>query len=168
VESGSLPQSPVVLPLRGESWSADPGRIVVVESGSPNESFISIGRSSSGQTAGSGRIKSELNISKPFISLAIAAPEAELVVYNAVSSNADGLNDYLRIENIENYPGNKLSVYSRWGDKVFEIEDYDNDKNVFTGHSNVNGQSELVSGSYFYVLELPGRESLRGFIAVKN
>lgn len=40
--------------------------------------------------------------------------------------------------------------------------------NVFRGRSNLNGDSELVSGSYFYVLELPGRESLKGFIAVKN
>ena len=168
VESGSLPDSPVILPLRGESWSADPGNVVVVESGSPNENFTSIGGLLSAKAGSNERIKSEFNISKPFISLAIAAPESGLVVYNAVSSNDDGLNDYLRIENIENYPGNRLTVFNRWGDKVFEIENYDNDRNVFTGRSNLSGQSELVSGSYFYVLELPGRESLRGFIAVKN
>ena len=85
-----------------------------------------------------------------------------------MSPNADGLNDQLRIENIENYPGNKLTVFNRWGDKVFEVEDYDNAENVFKGRSNINGSTELVTGSYFYVLDIPGRESIRGFIAVKN
>jgi hypothetical protein len=90
------------------------------------------------------------------------------VVYNAVSANGDGLNDYLRIDNIENYPDNRFKVFNRWGDRIFEVENYDNHERAFKGRANINGDAELVSGTYFYVLEIPGTESLRGFIAVKN
>ena len=168
VESGSMPDSPVILPLREESWSVATDKIVVVESDSPNENFTSLGRSFFEGAADLGRISSEFNVSKPFLSLATEATEAELIVYNAVSSNSDGLNDYMRIENIENYPGNKLTVFNRWGDKVFEIDNYDNNERVFNGRANINGQSGLISGSYFYVLDIPGRESVRGFVNVKN
>lgn len=168
VQSGSLLNSRVVLPLRDESWFDDEDQLVVVESASAHEDFTSIGRSFVEGARLSGRVASEFNLSKPFVTLASAAKESELIIYNAVSPNADGLNDQLRIENIENYPGNKLTVFNRWGDKVFEVEDYDNAENVFKGRSNINGSTELVTGSYFYVLDIPGRESIRGFIAVKN
>lgn len=168
VQSGLLPQSPIILPLGDESWSAETEKVVVVEARSPDEAFTSIGRSLFAGENENGRIRSEFNISAPFVSLAREAVESDLIVHNAVSSNPDGLNDYVRIQSIENYPENKFTVFNRWGDKVFEIENYNNDQNVFRGWSNFNGHSELVSGSYFYVLELPGRESLKGFIAVKN
>lgn len=168
VESGSLPNSQIVLPLRDESWVADPQEIVVVQSESLSEEFTSIGKSSLTGGPENARVRSQLSVSMPFVALATAAQENDLVVYNAVSNNGDGLNEFLRIENIENFPVNKLSVFNRWGDKIFEIENYDNAENVFDGHSNISGKTELVSGTYFYVLEIPGRESLRGFISIRN
>lgn len=56
---------------------------------------------------------------------------------------------WVRIENIENYPGNEFTVFNRWGDKVFEMENHDNDRNVFTGVANVRRESELVTGTTF-------------------
>jgi gliding motility-associated-like protein len=102
----------------------------------------------------------------PFVALATA--RAEVTVYNAVSPNGDRSNDYLRIENIENYFPNKFSLFNRWGDKMFEIENYDNDERAFRERSNLYGDRELETGTYFYVLVLPEGESLRGYIAVKK
>lgn len=166
VVSGTLPGSRVVLPLRAEAWIDDPENFVVVQSTSPTDEFVSIGRTV--VTPESGRITSGQNISMPFVALATAAAEVKLNVYNAVSGNGDSMNDFVRIESIELYPQNKFTVFNRWGDKVFQIENYDNIGNVFRGRANIHGDSELVSGTYFYVLEIPGQESLRGFIAVKN
>ena len=168
VSSGTLPGSRVVLPLRDESWIDDPGNLVVVQSTSPTEEFISIGRTVADAERGNGRVISGEKVSMPFVALATGASEMRLNVYNAVSANGDHLNDFVRIENIEIFPENKFTVFNRWGDKVFQIENYDNLQRVFKGRSNVNGESELVSGNYFYVLDIPGEESLRGFIAVKN
>ena len=168
VASGTMPNSRIVLPLRGEDAFADPERVVVAESASLTDDFTSIGRVLNESAREPGRIKSEFNVSKPFVALASTARELELIVYNAVSNSTGYDNRYVRIENIEMFPENKFSVFNRWGDKIFQVENYDNDQNVFRGRANINGDSALVSGTYFYVLDIPGQESLRGFIAVKN
>lgn len=91
-------------------------------------------------------------------------------VYNAVSPNSDGLNDILIIENIDALPdtqNNTVSIYNRWGSKVFEIDDYNNTTHVFKGLNN-NG-NELPSGTYFYkIVFLNTGESKTGYLALKR
>lgn len=168
VASGSMPNSTIVLPLRDESAFADPERVVVAESASLTDDFTSIGRTVNENARETGRIESAFSVTKPFVALASTARELELIVYNAVSKSPGYDNRYVRIENIELFPENTFSVFNRWGDKIFQVENYDNDQNVFRGRANINSDAELVSGTYFYVLDIPGQESLRGFIAVKN
>ena len=166
VAAGSLDDSRVVLPLRGESWISDPGKVVVVQSSGLAENFVSIGKSYVAGQGESGRVASEAQVTMPFVALATAA--AEVIVYNAVSPNGDGSNDFLRIANIENYLPNRFSLFNRWGDKIFEIENYDNEERAFRGRSNLSGDREMETGTYFYVLDLPEGESLRGYIAIKK
>jgi gliding motility-associated-like protein len=165
VVAGSLQRSQVVLPFRDESWTSNPAWIVVAEASSPTEKFTSLGRSSMEGGPDNARVTSQKNITMPFVALATEADDLPLIVHNAVSPNGDDRNEYMIIENIENFPQNKFSVFNRWGDKVFEIDNYDNGDHVFRGRSNNHG--ELASGTYFYVLDVPGRQSLRGFISVK-
>ena len=75
-----------------------------------------------------------------------------LFVHQAVSPNGDGINDFLTIENIGNYPDNKLMIMNRNGQLVFEGKNYDNNTRVFDGHSNKTGQMQLP-GTYFYALD---------------
>jgi gliding motility-associated-like protein len=166
VAKGSLTNSQVVLPFRNESWATNPDNIVVVQAPAPTGKFSSIGRALTDRNTDNARITSAEMVTMPFVALATEAADRPIIVYNAVSPNGDGLNDFLRIGNIENFPQNKFSLFNRWGDKVFEVEDYDNVERVFRGRSENYG--ELVSGTYFYILDLPGAESLRGFISVKN
>lgn len=166
VSKGTLQNSQVVLPFRDESFASDPDQVVVVQAPALTEKFRSIGRASSKGDPANARITSAESVTMPFVSLATEALDMPIIVYNAVSPNGDGLNDFLRIGNIENFPRNKFTLFNRWGDKVFEVENYDNIERVFRGRSSEYG--ELVSGTYFYVLDLPGTESLRGFISVKN
>ncbi|MCB0493016.1 MAG: gliding motility-associated C-terminal domain-containing protein, partial [Cyclobacteriaceae bacterium] len=95
---------------------------------------------------------------------------AELVVYNGLSANDDDLNSYLQIKNIDAFPdtqSNQFKVYNRWGDVVFEIRNYDNVNNKFTG-LNKNGD-KLPSGTYFYVLKFDsGRSGLSGYLELKR
>ena len=164
---GSL-SSPIILPVRDTYWPANPEEIIVAQSSAPNADFRSIGGSWIAADGSGGKIRSELDVTMPFVALATTARESALIVYNAVSPNGDGMNDFVRIENIELYPVNRFILFNRWGDKVFEIDHYDNGDRVFTGRANVGGSSELVSGNYFYRLEIPGQESLQGFISLKN
>ncbi|MNS40407.1 hypothetical protein D3C72_727190 [compost metagenome] len=80
-----------------------------------------------------------------------------LRVYNAVSPDGDGLNDFLRIQGIECYPKNTLEVYNRWGVKVFEGIGYNNNTIIFNGVSGgrvtVNQSEGLPSGTYYYIIK---------------
>lgn len=99
-----------------------------------------------------------------------AEPAKDIVIYNAVSPNGDGLNDTFLIENVDVLPGtkrNKLTLYDREGKLVFEINNYDNASRVFRGISNTG--AELPSGTYYYVLEFSGSEPKRtGFLSLRR
>lgn len=86
-------------------------------------------------------------------------PCKKLVVYNAVSANGDGLNDYFKIDGLKacSDGGNKVQIFDRWGVKVYETNNYDENGNVFKGYSNAKniiggGNKQLPTGTYFYVL----------------
>lgn len=91
--------------------------------------------------------------------------ESGLTVYNAVSPNSDDTrNSFLRIEGLP--PGkNKVTIFNRWGDKVFEISQYDNDTRRFEG-KNDNGK-DLPSGTYYYSIEASGKTHT-GYLSVKR
>lgn len=84
--------------------------------------------------------------------LDIVLPDG-VIVWNAVSPDGDGINDYLRIEKIETLLNNKLEIFNRWGAKIFSTTDYDTSGNVFRGFANDRTKTLLPSATYFYVLE---------------
>jgi len=75
-----------------------------------------------------------------------------VVVHQGVSPNGDGINDYLAIDGISNYPDNKLMIIDKSGVLVYETKGYDNSSKIFDGHSNKNGVMQLP-GTYFYSLD---------------
>lgn len=80
----------------------------------------------------------------------------DVVVYNYMSTNGNGKNDFLLIDNIERYPTNHVEIFNRYGVKVFETSGYGN-ANVFRGFSQgrvtVAKDQKLPSGTYYYVLQ---------------
>jgi len=65
-----------------------------------------------------------------------------------ITPDGNGANDEFIIFCIGDLPNNNLEIYNRWGQLVFETENYDN---TWTGTSQ-NG-SPLPDGPYYYVLE---------------
>jgi len=92
----------------------------------------------------------------------------ELTVYNGFSPNGDSFNPYFQIANITLLePENKVTIFNRWGDRVFDMENYDNDTRRFEGKNN-NG-NELPTGTYFYKIQFSsGREELSGYLTIKK
>jgi gliding motility-associated-like protein len=92
-----------------------------------------------------------------------------LLVPTGFSPNADGTNDGYVIDGIENYPGNKLWVYDRWGSLVYKKQEY---SNTWDGVSNITGMSmgqKLPVGTYFYILDLGnGEKPKAGFIVLRR
>lgn len=94
--------------------------------------------------------------------------DGDIIVRNGMSPNGDGKNDYFRLENITALGTvNKVSIFNRWGDKVFEVDNYDNQTRRFEGKSE--GGNELPSGVYFYKITFNGsRPELSGYLTLKR
>jgi len=91
------------------------------------------------------------------------------MVHQGVSPNGDGINDFLQIDNITNYPENHLMIINRNGALIFQAKGYDNSKGVFDGHSNINGRMQMP-GTYFYALDYNVNGVVKhrtGFIVLK-
>ena len=92
---------------------------------------------------------------------------SKIIVYNVVTPNGDGKHDFLKIEGITEYPGNRVSIVDRWGRTVYEVTDYDNNLNRFEGF-NTNGDGrQLANGTYFYVIET-GKEKTTGYLQIST
>lgn len=82
-----------------------------------------------------------------------------VVVYNAVTPNGDGINDYFRIEDQGDCAKDlHVKVFNRWGVKVFETNNYGTDGDLFDGYSSGRltvreNKGQLPTGTYFYILE---------------
>ena len=63
----------------------------------------------------------------------------DLIIFNAVTPNGDGMNDTWIIQGIENYPDNRVFMFNRWGDEIHYLEGYDN--HPYTGMERQKRQS---------------------------
>ena len=82
-----------------------------------------------------------------------------------ITPDGDGLNERFVINCTGQYDNNRLEVYNRWGQLVFEMDDYDNQWRA----TNRRGD-DLADGVYFFVFEYDSlngsREQLKGHVTV--
>ncbi|MCB9265120.1 MAG: gliding motility-associated C-terminal domain-containing protein [Lewinellaceae bacterium] len=65
-----------------------------------------------------------------------------------ITPDGNGVNDELLIFCVGDYPDNHLEIYNRWGQLVFEADNYDN-----TWEGTTQDGQPLPEGPYYYVLE---------------
>lgn len=75
-----------------------------------------------------------------------------VVVFNVVTPNGDGANDYFTVKDIVYFPGTKVTVYDRWNNQVFHSDDYQNDWSP----------TELPAGNYYYVVRVIDKDPVFG------
>lgn len=80
----------------------------------------------------------------------------EIIAHNAFTPNGDGINDMFYIEHIDNFPDNKVTVFNRWGNVVYEERSYNNSGVAWRGES-------LAAGTYFFIIEYAGKK-LKGWV----
>ena len=95
----------------------------------------------------------------------------ELFFPKGFSPNADGTNDFFVIKGLNSikYPGNHLTIFNRWGNKVYEATDYENN---WDGIANTGGLivgQKVPSGTYYYIFDLnkTNKKPMCGFIIIK-
>lgn len=73
-----------------------------------------------------------------------------IVPNNIFSPNGDGINDSWGIINIDKFPDNKVSVFDRWGQRIYNTEGYSSNNEwdgTFTG-------LKIPTATYYYIIEL--------------
>ena len=107
------------------------------------------------------------NFSFGVIGEVLSEGDPPIIVYNVVTPNGDGIHDFFKIVNIESYPSSNVSIFDRWGGKVFETSNYNNTSNFFNGISDSG--DELITGNYYYFIDKGnGDKPERGFIFLKR
>jgi gliding motility-associated-like protein len=98
----------------------------------------------------------------------------DIIIYNGVSDNNDGLNDYFQIVCLEIFPDNNVKIFNRTGVLVFEMDQYDmnNPARRFNGEGNRGtyiGDKELPIGTYYYVVDKgDGSRASVGYLELKR
>ncbi|MBK9759918.1 MAG: gliding motility-associated C-terminal domain-containing protein [Flavobacteriales bacterium] len=82
--------------------------------------------------------------------------------FNTITPNGDGRNDVWEIFGINDYPQSKVSIYDRWGQRVFSSVGY---KEPFNGEG-------LPTATYYWIIELNilqgVAEPYTGFLTIIN
>lgn len=80
-------------------------------------------------------------------------PLASIRPISLITPNGDGMNDQLFFPNLMKFPNNELTVWSRWGQAVYQKSGYQQDDELWEGTHNGR---PLPDGEYFYLLEVNG------------
>lgn len=90
----------------------------------------------------------------------------DIIVPEVITPNGDNENDVFFITGIENISPVEISVFNRWGIEVFYSADYGKETDLWDG-TNKNGD-ELTNDTYFYVVDVGGKRTLKGFVVIKK
>jgi gliding motility-associated-like protein len=80
------------------------------------------------------------------------------IVYNGISPNGDGYNDFWEIEDIDRYPDAVIEVYNRWGSLLFSAKGDTYNDNKWDG---THEGSPLPIGTYYYIINLNNNSDLQ-------
>ncbi len=83
-------------------------------------------------------------------------PPCDVVIPNVMSVNNDGINDVFIIKNLQYHPNTSVTIYDRWGRKVYENANYQNDWRA----------DGLSDGTFFYVIDVPDDKKYNSFITI--
>ncbi|WP_459471053.1 gliding motility-associated C-terminal domain-containing protein [Aquirufa beregesia] len=86
------------------------------------------------------------------------ADRCDTYLTNGFSPNGDGVNDLFAIPGIMSLLNHHLSIFNRWGNLVYETDNYKNDWDGKVIESNplFVEDGRLVDGIYFYVIDFHG------------
>lgn len=93
---------------------------------------------------------------------------SSLYVPQVLSPNGDDKNDRLEIQGLANFPNNKLVIINRYGDVLYEMENYDNSWGGVANQNVIGGSGNylLPSGTYFVFFYNEGELIYKDFVQI--
>lgn len=135
-----------LFPINSWNWSFGDGNTSNIEN--PNHSY-----SEAGNYMITLVITDELGCADTTSILIVVV--GDIFIPNVVTPNSDNTNDIFLIQNLDITLPSKLIVLNRWGNVVFEIENYQNDWSPI----------DLIDGVYFYHFDYTNKQ-YHGFFHV--
>lgn len=87
-----------------------------------------------------------------------------LTIIAGFTPNGDGINDFFEIKGVQNFPGNELNIFNRWGEPVFSMHDYDNS---WDGTDALSGTSLANPDAvFYYVFDNGAGEIFSGYLRI--
>ncbi|MEW7280779.1 Calx-beta domain-containing protein, partial [Aquimarina sp. 2201CG1-2-11] len=111
------------------------------------------------------------------VTITVIDMDDEIAVYTGISPNGDNVNDEFLIVGLDKFPKNTLSIFNRWGVKIFEQAGYMQDeaklfRGISDGRSTIKESDKLPVGTYYYVLEYENeiglQKSKAGYIYINR
>ena len=89
-------------------------------------------------------------------------PGAACTPPNIFTPNGDGVNDNFEIPCLNNGPGAALLVFNRWGDMVYETDNYVNQ------WDGTHKGEHLPDGTYFFILTFDNGDAIQGSVEIRR
>lgn len=134
----------------GWYFGVDPNPIATT----PNLSYISPG--TEGNYVIGVQVTDSCGYQESAYETIIVLPPCSIEIPNIITPNGDGVNELFVIKNIEHHPNTVVTIFDRWGRKIYENSNYNNEWKA-------EGASD---GTYFYVIDVPEDKKYNGFITV--
>jgi gliding motility-associated-like protein len=80
----------------------------------------------------------------------------EVFVPNVFTPNGDSDNEHFVVTNLEKFPDSQLLVFNRWGNKIYESANYQNDWNA----------QGVPDGVYYFILTVSDGSLFKGFVTI--
>ncbi len=161
-------QQPITLPIFVESpytwsWSIVNGNAIITneETQSPIFQNLSIGNNSLVLSSSNGPCLATDTLEiQVYNSSSEYCQTMEIFIPEGFSPNGDGDYDVFKILNLNGLTAH-VQIFNRWGNLVYESENYQND---WIGNSNqgvVLFGNELPAGTYYYIIQIEGETDAR-------
>ncbi|MEP3836033.1 MAG: gliding motility-associated C-terminal domain-containing protein, partial [Algibacter sp.] len=81
--------------------------------------------------------------------------EDDVVISKVITPNGDAYNEFFKITGVENCGFViELQIFNRWGAKIYDNSNYQNNWNGFAHNSSVGKAEKVPNGTYFYIINL--------------
>ncbi len=108
-----------------------------------------------------GQVKND-SIPQQIIEIKSSPDPCKITIFTGFTANNDGKNEVWEIGNITEFPKNRVTIYNRWGNLVYDVKGYDNTLKVWPAKSEVD---KLTASTYFYVIDLgDGSRLIKGWV----
>jgi gliding motility-associated-like protein len=104
------------------------------------------------------------------ISMIASNPEkCGVIVPSGFTPNGDGMNDFFYIKGLGDYPDNELTIFNRWGETVYQTNNYKNDWNGKPNKNTLLGGNDGIvpNDTYFYILNTKANnKTISGYVYI--